>query len=1118
MFSTASGTSFYALILEVTPHPNNAEHLFVAMKPVWGEASLQTESAQIVPVSALLQQQALQAPPHQTLVLNNTPFDLDLLGKVVFTKPDSPQLVTTLLEGLATLSTPVVIIDPVGLSLPIDALPYFRFGEDISLSMQDVGVSTCLSWISQLLPPAIQAEATQALFRLIPPTADFIPLAYFTDHPTLAQHPLAASILHQFYQFHRHGVWAAGPESALTTRQVEAGIHLDLSGLPGHMMPYAYEGLLRFIRQSRLQSTLQLVLVAPEVSIALTHALLQEDRHRIVLVSQNEAPWKDWVTDRLVATQAYGTNGIRVEGPMAHHLPVFLPFKETIEAPEPIASHHEVSEPMASGIATDYEETDAGHWVQYNPEVEELHWDLDAFQVSLPLTQPVLTWHPEASALEEAPPTAPIETWELETVATEDWEPTEPLEEDSEETLDEAPAATVTPFPLAGEPDVDEAENDLLLSGLADLTWEEPATAPPAEEPDMVVTMPTSAHTASLSVEPDWLNGELLFTLDQGPILDPSLPPVPEALLSESTALGETSPPEASETPQIDTAWLGQDVSLHFNGEPESPANDVDLDIEWFTSPEMDLEDSDETAYTRDMHADEDNPLPHLNLQEEDDDIAPPPFLSDDEEEDSTDINAGLLDDLLDMTPLMPLTVAEDAPKLDAPKVHRVEDLDLPEPSLPVADPLADLLDFTIEPPLDEPDALEPLPLASLEASPLMVLEPQTDATEDTVSALEAPAALDESDWDTALGDDDWPTMTLLDDEEEAPQDADTEEDSVIGEPDMWVTPQAPLLDPEPVPTNDKPAAAAFEADLLPLLAPLSFETPEDLDTLFGPTPILEEEAEEDMPFMPAPALGLTEDIEAPTPTAALESEPTLDAEPLVFQIEDDWQDLLSTTPETTPVTEAIAEAIVQPPPPPEPPTEPLPEALLEEPIAVDFSEWLTLEDTPVEAPLPEALPEPAAAELPPAPQHPDPLDFIFGEPEQDLGLNFQLDFEQAEPTHSVLAGPEEPTLPPPMPADLLTDDVPLSLMADLEGLEGDSLAPEKAEMGTLEVPVVKSPPPKAPPLFQPGEQVRHHRYGQGVIKRVITMNDEQVILNINFEGIGKRLLDPRLTPLEKVS
>ena len=53
---------------------------------------------------------------------------------------------------------------------------------------------------------------------------------------------------------------------------------------------------------------------------------------------------------------------------------------------------------------------------------------------------------------------------------------------------------------------------------------------------------------------------------------------------------------------------------------------------------------------------------------------------------------------------------------------------------------------------------------------------------------------------------------------------------------------------------------------------------------------------------------------------------------------------------------------------------------------------------------------------------------------------------------------------------------------------------------------------------FKPGDHVQHKRYGMGTIKRIITMDDAQVILNINFDDVGKRLLDPSLSELEKVS
>ncbi len=48
---------------------------------------------------------------------------------------------------------------------------------------------------------------------------------------------------------------------------------------------------------------------------------------------------------------------------------------------------------------------------------------------------------------------------------------------------------------------------------------------------------------------------------------------------------------------------------------------------------------------------------------------------------------------------------------------------------------------------------------------------------------------------------------------------------------------------------------------------------------------------------------------------------------------------------------------------------------------------------------------------------------------------------------------------------------------------------------------------------FQAGDRVRHPAYGLGVVQRVIPM-EESVVLNIVFEAVGKRLLDPALSEL----
>ncbi len=129
-----------------------------------------------------------------------------------------------------------------------------------------------------------------------------------------------------------------------------------------------------------------------------------------------------------------------------------------------------------------------------------------------------------------------------------------------------------------------------------------------------------------------------------------------------------------------------------------------------------------------------------------------------------------------------------------------------------------------------------------------------------------------------------------------------------------------------------------------------------------------------------------------------------------------------------------------------------------------------------------------------------DPLDFLYGDQNADDLMDFSLglDFEEARPVQYT---------------ELHDQDI-LPQQADPHP---SSHTPPAAEgMG---IPVVKSNlAPSVSVEYKAGEEVRHQRYGKGVIKRVITMDDNQVILNITFEGIGKRLLDPKLTQLEKVS
>ncbi|MEZ4575946.1 MAG: hypothetical protein R2857_13690 [Vampirovibrionales bacterium] len=97
----------------------------------------------------------------------------------------------------------------------------------------------------------------------------------------------------------------------------------------------------------------------------------------------------------------------------------------------------------------------------------------------------------------------------------------------------------------------------------------------------------------------------------------------------------------------------------------------------------------------------------------------------------------------------------------------------------------------------------------------------------------------------------------------------------------------------------------------------------------------------------------------------------------------------------------------------------------------------------------------------------------------------------------------------------------------DFDGFDFDDPLPEHAavkpvrqaaEPEPMVVPAVDMGMMAIDRNYSPGQRVQHKRYGLGTVKRVITMDDDQIILNVVFERVGKRLLDPNLTHLEKVS
>src|SRR5699024_1967771 len=68
-------------------------------------------------------------------------------------------------------------------------------------------------------------------------------------------------------------------------------------------------------------------------------------------------------------------------------------------------------------------------------------------------------------------------------------------------------------------------------------------------------------------------------------------------------------------------------------------------------------------------------------------------------------------------------------------------------------------------------------------------------------------------------------------------------------------------------------------------------------------------------------------------------------------------------------------------------------------------------------------------------------------------------------------------------------------------------------------IPVYPADEPVLPedaPLFEQGDMVSHPKYGKGVIEKLIKYGNK-TLCSISFENVGRRLLDPAISELQKL-
>ncbi len=109
--------------------------------------------------------------------------------------------------------------------------------------------------------------------------------------------------------------------------------------------------------------------------------------------------------------------------------------------------------------------------------------------------------------------------------------------------------------------------------------------------------------------------------------------------------------------------------------------------------------------------------------------------------------------------------------------------------------------------------------------------------------------------------------------------------------------------------------------------------------------------------------------------------------------------------------------------------------------------------------------------------------------------------------------------------AESLTED-DLNFIDDINNGDADMLEPvveepdifkeEEEDTTPPPVPLYGAEIPKATKTFEQGEKVTHPKYGDGIVEKMIKYGDK-TLCAINFASVGRRLLDPAISEIQKL-
>lgn len=379
--------------------------------------------------------------------------------------------------------------------------------------------------------------------------------------------------------------------------------------------------------------------------------------------------------------------------------------------------------------------------------------------------------------------------------------------------------------------------------------------------------------------------------------------------------------------------------------------------------------------------------------------------------------------------------------------------------------------------------------------------------------------------------------------------------------PDLSLAPPPLDFDPEPADEDELPAYTPFRPEQSPTAAQPAAPEAADAPLDLNPPPSHEADFEADLPealdelpaYTPYRADEATED-EAATATESL-SPPDLELPPDEEFSFAPMPQGPAAMPEATrpdadfdlmPPTEAPTEPTDTLPPLPAPVVSP------EQPTAPDVPEtdstapadWLGEWDEETAPPQAAAHAAEVIPALTPEPESFQPAPAQASEPAAQADLGEWPDFSLEEGTPE----PQSPPVPPPpaLSATTVVDEgvswheppamppitpaTPTSAQDDAteaNGLDWSEAPPPPPTAQAAQPQQQASLPPQQPMMGSPapaaiagkweeGQRVRHSGYGEGTVTHLVEV-EGSVILTVQFDSSGRRLLDPARSPLESI-